>query len=99
MSLKIFVVHMTLSEINGTRIRTSFVPSLKFTSMGIICMTQQNQPGIMHTIVLSNPGIVLLVGRLGFILDFVKNKLRSKAFLTSAFDKRLFFYPEVMCLR
>ena len=56
-------------------------------------MIQQNQPGIMYTTVLLNPGTVFLVGMLGFVLDGAANKLCSKAFLISAFGKRLRVLP------
>ena len=77
----------------GTRIRPFVSPPSKVSLMIIICMIQQNQPGIMYTTVLLNPGTVFLVGMLGFVLDGAANKLCSKAFLISAFGRNLDFLP------
>ena len=80
---------MCLSGICGTRINPSTNPSSKVSKMNLIYTTQQNKPGVLHIIVISNPGMVHLVDRVGFILDFFTSKLHSKYFLTSVFGKML----------
>ena len=80
---------MLLNSVCGARIRISVSPSLKVPLMNLICMTQQTQIGILYTIMLSDPGSVLLVDMLGFVLDSSTKKLYSKYFLISAFCKSL----------
>ena len=90
--LKIYIVYVPLPGVCETRIIPSVIPP-KLSLMSLIYMTQKMQPCILRTIVLLNPGTILLVGRLGFVLDSATKKMFSKSFLTSAFGKWMISLP------
>ena len=90
--LKTYVVYMPLVNVCETQISTSVSSSSKILLKILFCM-HQNQSGVLRTIVLSNSGMDLLFSRLGCVLDYDMTKLCPKAFLFSAFVKRLNLLP------
>ena len=69
------VVNVPLYGVCGTQIRLSLSPLSKLSLTSLICMAHQNKSDILYTIVLINPGMGLLIGRLGFVLDGATNNM------------------------